>query len=70
MHALPSRAGTAAALVILLGGLATAQDTVYLSETPPITGTLQPAEGDALRRLVGSGGKESSDHRLVWVDIR
>ena len=34
------------------------------------SGVFWPAEGDALRRLVGSGGKESSDHRLVWVDIR
>jgi hypothetical protein len=30
-----------------------------------------PAAGDPLRRLVGDGGRVvSSDHRLVWVDVR
>ncbi|MEX2519530.1 MAG: endonuclease/exonuclease/phosphatase family protein [Paracoccaceae bacterium] len=33
-------------------------------------GVFWPAQGDPLRRLVGRGGEASSDHRLVWVDIR
>ncbi|MEL7466501.1 MAG: endonuclease/exonuclease/phosphatase family protein [Pseudomonadota bacterium] len=34
------------------------------------SGVFWPAEEDPLRRLVGEGGKASSDHRLVWVDVR
>lgn len=35
------------------------------------SGVFWPAPGDPLRRLVGEGGKVvSSDHRLVWVDLR
>ena len=33
-------------------------------------GVFWPATDNTLRRLVGEGGKDSSDHRLVWVDIR
>lgn len=47
-------------------------DYVLPSKEWEITGSgvFWPAEGDPLRRLVGVGGKASSDHRLVWVDIR
>lgn len=35
------------------------------------SGVFWPAGGDPLRRLVGDGGEMvSSDHRLVWVDLR
>ena len=34
------------------------------------SGVFWPASDDPLRRLVGEGGKVSSDHRLVWVDLR
>lgn len=33
------------------------------------SGVFWPAPDDPLYRLVGEGGKISSDHRLVWVDI-
>lgn len=33
-------------------------------------GVFWPAPGHPLRRLVGDGGIVSSDHRLVWVDLR
>ncbi len=33
-------------------------------------GVFWPAREDPLRRLVGEGGAASSDHRLVWVDVR
>lgn len=34
------------------------------------SGVFWPSKQDPLRRLVGEGGKVSSDHRLVWVDLR
>lgn len=34
------------------------------------SGVFWPATGDPLRRLVGEAGEVSSDHRLVWVDLR
>lgn len=33
-------------------------------------GVFWPEKGDPLRRLVKTGGKASSDHRLVWVDLK
>jgi endonuclease/exonuclease/phosphatase family metal-dependent hydrolase len=33
-------------------------------------GVFWPPPGDPLRRLVGEDGAASSDHRLVWVDLR
>ncbi|HEU0222052.1 MAG TPA: endonuclease/exonuclease/phosphatase family protein [Paracoccaceae bacterium] len=33
-------------------------------------GVFWPAPGDPLYRLIGSGRPVSSDHRLVWVDLR
>ena len=35
------------------------------------SGVFWPAKDDPLRRLVGDGEEAvSSDHRLVWVDLR
>lgn len=48
-------------------------DYVLPSQTWDIvqSGVFWPAKGDPLRRLVGEGDDVvSSDHRLVWVDIR
>lgn len=47
-------------------------DYVLPSRAWEITGSgvFWPAEGEPLRHLVGEGGAVSSDHRLVWVDLR
>ncbi|MEM7268989.1 MAG: endonuclease/exonuclease/phosphatase family protein [Pseudomonadota bacterium] len=33
-------------------------------------GVFWPAKDDPLRRLVGEGSEVSSDHRLIWVDLK
>lgn len=47
-------------------------DYVLPSKAWTVTGAgvFWPPKGDPLRDLVGEGGDASSDHRLVWVDLK